>query len=144
LEKISSSCHNFKRKNLKRSSHLIARQIWIKGKTQIWQPKYEYLSFASLCTSKIMNSYFICLFIFSYIFNISSLGLHIAKHTTRDDQDHFFFLCFHIVFNNSSLIMSMSNLIWFNINFIAHEKTHVNLFFHIHVGGYKKREWDNY
>jgi hypothetical protein len=38
------------------------------------------------------------------------------------------FSCFHVVFNNSSLLMSISNLIWIDINFHGHEKTHVNLF----------------
>jgi hypothetical protein len=28
-----------------------------------------------------------------------------------------FFLCFHMIFNNLSLVMSMFNLIWININF---------------------------
>jgi hypothetical protein len=44
-----------------------------------------------------------------------------------------FFLCSHMVFNNSSLFMSMSNLFWIKINIMDMKKN--MLIFHIHVGG---------
>ncbi len=52
--------------------------------------------------------------------------------TTNHNQQFFSYVS---ISNNSSLFMSMSNLIWMNINIM--EKVHVNWSFHIHVGGGK-------
>jgi len=57
-------------------------------------------------------------------------------HTTNDNQ---LFLHSHIVSNSSSLFMSMSTLILIYINIMDMKKTHVNLPFHIHVGGRGKK-----
>jgi len=48
--------------------------------------------------------------------------------TTSDDQ-RFFPLCFHMVFNNSSLFMSMSNLIKINIHFMTMKRDMLMFFF---------------
>jgi hypothetical protein len=45
---------------------------------------------------------------------------------------------FRMVFNDLSLFMSMSNLIYIDIHFMD-MKGYVNLFFHIHVGGQGKK-----
>jgi hypothetical protein len=52
---------------------------------------------------------------------LAKFGLPIAvSHYQRWSTILFyfiFFLCFHMIFNNLSLVMSMFNLIWININF---------------------------
>jgi hypothetical protein len=57
--------------------------------------------------------------------------------TTNDD-----FHSYHVpsfIINNSSLFMSMSNLISIKYKYHGHETTCVNLFFHIHVGDALKK-----
>jgi hypothetical protein len=44
-----------------------------------------------------------------------------------------------MVFNNSSLFMTMLNLIGININIMDMETKHVNLFFHIDVDEQEKK-----
>jgi len=51
-------------------------------------------------------------------------------HTTSHDQIFFFPLCFHMVFKNSLLFMSMSNLILINLHFMD-MKRHILIFFFI-------------
>jgi len=46
-----------------------------------------------------------------------------------------FLLCFHMVFNNSSLFMSMSDLIYINIIFMKMKRHILIGFFRIQVGG---------
>jgi hypothetical protein len=41
-----------------------------------------------------------------------------SSFTICNDQLFYFFLCFHMVFNNSSIFISMSNLVYININFM--------------------------
>jgi hypothetical protein len=50
-----------------------------------------------------------------------------------------FSLCFHMVFNNSLLFMSMSNLILINLHFMDMEK-HVLMFFFIYMLVDKEKE----
>jgi hypothetical protein len=70
-----------------------------------------------------------CLVSFFALIDLSSTLLH----TTNDNQlFSYVFICF---FNNSSLFLWISNLILNLYTFHEHEKTHVNLLFHIHVGG---------
>jgi hypothetical protein len=50
----------------------------------------------------------------STLTNLSFALLHTPSH----GHFYFFFLCFHMVFNNSLLFMSMSNLILNNLHFM--------------------------
>jgi hypothetical protein len=47
---------------------------------------------------------------------------------TSDDQDFYFFLMFSYGFQSFIII-------YVSVKFHGHEDTHVNSFFHIHVGG---------
>jgi len=81
---------------------------------------------------------------FSYLWYIhyNNLGLELQHSYAISLTITFFFKCFHMVSNNSSLFMSMLNLIWININ-IMDMKRHmlICLFvFHIHVGEKRKKD----
>jgi hypothetical protein len=93
------------------------------------QPK----TFAIWPTLDIINNWYCKLYKYTFlkilhIINLlHNLGI-VLLHTTNDNQLFFSFsLCFHMVFDNSSLFMSMPNLIWININ-IMDMKVHI-LFF---------------
>jgi hypothetical protein len=68
------------------------------------------------------------------IFTLINLGFALLC-ITSDDQLSLFFLCFCMVSNNSSLFMSISNLIWININIMDMKKhTLIFLFISMLVG----------
>jgi hypothetical protein len=54
-----------------------------------------------------------------------------------------FFLCFHMIFNNLSLFMSMLNLIWININFTDIIR-HLLICFFISMLEGREKESSNY
>jgi hypothetical protein len=61
----------------------------------------------------------------STLANLSFAAVHYQSHTIH----HFIFsLCFHMVFNNSLLFMSVSNLILINLHFMD-MKSHILIFF---------------
>jgi hypothetical protein len=62
---------------------------------------------------------------------------------TNDDQLFFFFLCFHMVFNNSLLFMSMSNLVLINMHF-KDMKIHMLICFFISILANMEKEWGGY
>jgi hypothetical protein len=53
------------------------------------------------------------------------------------------FLCFHMVFNNSSLFMSMSNLIYINIHFMDMKRRKLIGFF-IFMLVEREKDWSTY
>jgi hypothetical protein len=60
--------------------------------------------------------------------NVCALSIWASRGCALLMIIHFylFFLCFHMVFNSSSLLMSMSNLIYINLHFMDMKKIHVN------------------
>jgi hypothetical protein len=69
-----------------------------------WTLKAQVSNPQIVCTSSLRLFWW---WIFTFLQNLSFVLLHI----TNDDQILSFFWCFDMVFNNSSLFMSMSNLI---------------------------------
>jgi hypothetical protein len=55
----------------------------------------------------------------------------------------FIFLCLHMIFNNLSFFMSMSNLIQINIHFID-MKRHMLIFFLISMSMDREKEWGSF
>jgi hypothetical protein len=71
-----------------------------------------------------------------------ALGLHIMS----DHQLFFFFLfflCSYMGFNSLSLFMSMSNLIWININIID-MKRHMLMYVFVSMWEIREKEWGRY
>ncbi len=68
--------------------------------------------------------------IIPYYTPLSNLGFMLMWTTSDNELFKIIFYCFHIVFNSSSLFMSMSNLIWININ-IMNVKIHTLIFLFI-------------
>jgi hypothetical protein len=69
-----------------------------------------------------------------YQFKCNSKRNMLLHNTSQWWSTFLFFICFHTVFNNSSLFTSISNLIWIDITIMDIKKTHINLSFHIHIG----------
>jgi hypothetical protein len=65
-----------------------------------------------LCVMIRTQHYYLNISIYYIIRELVYINLSFALPcTTNDNQLFYFFLCFHMVFNYSSLFMSMSNLI---------------------------------
>ncbi len=71
------------------------------------------------------------------------LGFTLLCITNVDQLFFLLFLCFHLFFNSSSLFMSISKLIWININ-ITDTKRHILICFFISMLMGKRKEWGSY
>jgi hypothetical protein len=72
----------------------------------------------------------------------TTLGSMLLR-TTNEDQVFLLFLCSHMFSNSSSLFISMSNLIWIDVNTMD-MKRHVLIFLLISMLLGREKKWDRY